>query len=163
VGGTALIGEATGVDHYAVASLRFPGGVVASLACGVQVDLGSALRIFGSAGTMVLRSPWLPGLGGGATRIRVEPRGAAPQEHVLQPATDLYAIEADAVAASLREGLPAAPMMTWDDTLGNMTTLDRWRDAVGLVYEMELRGTAGGALTGGRNGEPRGVQRAREV
>jgi hypothetical protein len=44
-----------------------------------------------------------------------------------------------------------------------MTTLDRWRDAVGLVYEMELRGTAGGALTGGRDGEPRGMQRAREV
>jgi predicted dehydrogenase len=163
LGGAAVIGEATGVDHYAVASLRFPGGVVASLACSVQVDLGSALRVFGSAGTMVLPSPWLPGLGGSPTRIRVEPRGAAPREHVIEPAADLYAIEADAVAASLREGLPAAPTMTWDDTLGNMATLDRWRNAVGLVYEMELRGTVGGALTDGRDGEPRGVQPAREV
>jgi predicted dehydrogenase len=163
LGGAALIGEATGVDHYAVASLRFPGGVVASLACGVQVNLGSVLRIFGSAGSMVLASPWLPGLGGGPNRIRVEPHGAAPQEHVIEPRADLYAIEADAVAACLRDGLPAAPTIRWDDTLGNMATLDRWRETVGLVYEMELRGTAGGALTGGRHAEPQGAQRAREV
>jgi hypothetical protein len=29
--------------------------------------------------------------------------------------------------------------MSWDDTLGNMRTLDRWREAVGLSYESERR------------------------
>ena len=27
--------------------------------------------------------------------------------------------------------------MTWDDTLGNMRTLDRWREAIGLIYDAE--------------------------
>ena len=27
--------------------------------------------------------------------------------------------------------------MSWDDTLGNMRTLDRWRDAVGMTYDAE--------------------------
>jgi aryl-alcohol dehydrogenase-like predicted oxidoreductase len=27
--------------------------------------------------------------------------------------------------------------MAWDDSLGNMLTLDRWRDEIGLVYDME--------------------------
>jgi len=26
--------------------------------------------------------------------------------------------------------------MSWDDTLGNMKTLDAWREQIGLVYEM---------------------------
>src|SRR2546428_839781 len=38
VKGAAYIGPSTRVDHYAVASLAFSTGVVASLACGVQVD-----------------------------------------------------------------------------------------------------------------------------
>ena len=27
--------------------------------------------------------------------------------------------------------------MTWDDTLGNMKTLDAWRAQIGLTYEAE--------------------------
>ena len=27
--------------------------------------------------------------------------------------------------------------MTWADTLGNMKALDKWREAVGLEYELE--------------------------
>jgi hypothetical protein len=33
--------------------------------------------------------------------------------------------------------------MTWDDTLGNMATLDAWRQSVGLVFDVE-RGVAAG-------------------
>ena len=28
-------------------------------------------------------------------------------------------------------------MMSWADSLGNMKTLDRWRAAIGLVYDHE--------------------------
>src|SRR6185503_945177 len=40
-------------------------------------------------------------------------------------------------AASLpaREG--RAPAMTWNDSLGNMRALDRWRREIGLVYDAE--------------------------
>jgi hypothetical protein len=30
--------------------------------------------------------------------------------------------------------------MSADDTLGNLATLDRWRAAIGLVYESEKAG-----------------------
>ena len=30
-----------------------------------------------------------------------------------------------------------SPAMSWDDTLGNMRTLDQWRQAIGLIYEAE--------------------------
>jgi predicted dehydrogenase len=137
VGGAGLIGD-TGVDHYAAAALRFPGGIVASLTCGMQVNLGGVLRVYGSGGTIVVPSPWLPGLGGRPSRIRVEPRGAEPLEHLVEPGADLYAIEADAVAGYVDGG--EAPTMPWRDSLGNMTTLDKWRESIGLVYDMDATG-----------------------
>jgi len=151
VGGAGLIGVDTGVDHYAAASLRFPGGIVASLTCGMQVNLGGVLRVYGSGGTIVVPSPWLPGLGGRPSSIRVEPRGAAPLEHVVEPAADLYAIEADTVADFVDAA--QAPAMPWRDSLGNMTTLDKWRKAIGLVYDMDAPGAPDGAGEGaGRAG-----------
>ena len=52
----------------------------------------------------------------------------------------LYAIEADTVAQYLDQRQAASPAMSWDDTLGNMRTLDRWRESIGLVYESEKPG-----------------------
>ena len=49
-----------------------------------------------------------------------------------QPA---YAIEADHVAAHIEQR--QSPAMSWDDSLGNMKTLDRWRKSIGLIYESE--------------------------
>jgi hypothetical protein len=44
----------------------------------------------------------------------------------------LYAIEADAAAAGIADREVAWPGMRWEDSLGNMRTLDAWRRAVGL-------------------------------
>ena len=49
----------------------------------------------------------------------------------------LYGAEADTVARSLDGRQGRSPAMSWDDTLGNMETLDRWRAAIGLVYDAE--------------------------
>jgi hypothetical protein len=38
------------------------------------------------------------------------------------------------------EGRREVPAMTVADSLGNMATLDRWRAAIGLVYEQEKSG-----------------------
>src|SRR5205085_5267543 len=46
-----------------------------------------------------------------------------------------YALEADKVAAYVDER--QAPAMPWNDTLGKMKTLDRWRAALGVVYDAE--------------------------
>jgi hypothetical protein len=51
----------------------------------------------------------------------------------------LYSIEADTVAGHLGSGQAPPPAMSWQDTLGNMQTLDRWRAAAGLEYEADIK------------------------
>jgi hypothetical protein len=43
---------------------------------------------------------------------------------------DLFTYEADMVATHIAQR--QAPAMSWDDTLGNMRLLDRWRQEIGL-------------------------------
>jgi predicted dehydrogenase len=130
------IGE-TGVDEHTVAALRFPGDILAELFCGVRGPADSGLRILGSRGDIDVPAPWLPGA---EARILVTPEGESePRRVVVESTEDLYGGEADTVAAHL--AARQAPAMAWDDTLGNMLTLDRWRQEVGLVYEIE-RNTA---------------------
>ena len=49
----------------------------------------------------------------------------------------LYAIEADHVAENIDRRQASFPGMTWDDSLANMRTLDRWREAIGVEYDAE--------------------------
>ena len=47
----------------------------------------------------------------------------------------IYAFEADTVAKHIEQR--QAPEMSWDDSLGNMRTLDRWRAEIGMVYDSD--------------------------
>ena len=47
---------------------------------------------------------------------------------------DIYAVEVDAVNDSIRKGERSSTMMSWEDSLANMRTLDRWRASIGLRY-----------------------------
>ncbi len=144
--GAARIGE-TGVDEYAIASLEFPNGILAQLATGISLWQESVVRIFGSEGWLVVPSPWMPARGGGDTAIIIHREGMEPEEVVVHDPRPLYTIEADIVAAGIKQGArpfgsargrqATPPAMTWEDTLGNMRTLDSWRASIGLVYEME--------------------------
>jgi predicted dehydrogenase/aryl-alcohol dehydrogenase-like predicted oxidoreductase len=128
----------TGVDEYAAAVLKFPGHIVASVATGVTVQQDNVVRIFGTEGSIVVPSPWMPTRDGGAGRILVYRNGRSePEETVIESQEPLYAIEADTVALNLDRRQAPPPAMSWDDTLGNMKTLDRWRDAIGLLYDAE--------------------------
>ena len=49
------------VDEVAVASLRFPGDCLATLATGVQVSSSFELRIWGSKGHIIVPAPWIIG------------------------------------------------------------------------------------------------------
>ncbi|MHB9024126.1 MAG: Gfo/Idh/MocA family protein [Armatimonadota bacterium] len=137
VKGTGVLGK-TGVDEYAVASLKFPGGVLAELATGVAVGQESVVRIFGSEGSIMLPTPWIPTREGGTTKIIVQQKGShEPQEILVETDEWLYAMEADIVARHLADRQAPSPAMSWADTLGNMQTLDRWRAEIGLVYDAE--------------------------
>src|SRR5687767_1215917 len=126
----------SGVDEWAAAVLRFAGGIVAQVSTSVQVNQENAVRIYGSDGWILVPSPWAPARNGGASKILIYKSGEQlPEEIVVASPIQIYGIEADYVAAHIEQR--QAPAMTWDDTLGNMRTLDKWRSAVGLVYEQE--------------------------
>ncbi len=132
------IGERSRVDEYTVASLRFPGDILAQLSTGVQVHQDNVVRIYGSEGHIVIPSPWIISMDGGESRIIMKRDDAeAPEEIVVTAEKGLFAIEADTVAHYIDQRQVMPPAMTWDDSLGNMKTLDWWRKEIGLVYDME--------------------------
>jgi hypothetical protein len=48
---------------------------------------------------------------------------------------DVYAIEVATVDRSIIAGQRSPSVMSWDESLANMRTLDRWRAAIGLRYK----------------------------
>lgn len=136
VKGVAHLGE-TGVDEWAIASLQFPGGILAQLATGVQLAQENVVRVFGSEGSLYVPSPWFCSREAGTSTLIVQRQGEAPREVRVTSDAGLYTLEADTVAAHLSRRQAVSPAMTWEDTLGNIRTLDRWRQSIGLVYEAE--------------------------
>jgi predicted dehydrogenase len=132
----ARIGDESGVDEYATALLRFEGGVLAQLACGVQLAMDNTVTVFGTEGRIEVLSPWFgSGIEGGSASMLVKNTAGELEEEIVT-ATDrwLYAIEADTVAENLERGQALPPAMTWDDTLGNAEVLDMWLEKINLRY-----------------------------
>lgn len=129
--GQGRVGE-TGVDEVAAAILNFPGGLVAQVATSVSASLENTVRIFGTEGQIFVPSPWFCGPTDGAIKIIVN-----GDETVIDADRGLYAYEADTFAASIEQGRVASPAMSGEDALGNMKTLDDWRQAVGVVYGVD--------------------------
>ena len=128
----------TGVDEWAVACLKFPGDILAEVAAGVSVNQDNTIQVFGTEGSLTVPWPWIPSREGGTTRIVLRKQGKEEAEEILvETAEWLYGIEADTVAKHVEARQARSPAMSWDDTLGNMRTLDRWRAEIGLVYETE--------------------------
>ncbi|MCX7934044.1 MAG: aldo/keto reductase [Planctomycetota bacterium] len=138
VKGCGHLGQ-TGVDEYAAAVLRFPGDIIAEVSAGVGINMHDVqiAEIFGTDGKITLPNPWIP------SRWDRQPvpiflkRHAdnAVQTILVEAPLDLYTYEADEVARHIERR--QAPAMPWDDSLGNMRTLDRWRQEIGLVYDQE--------------------------
>lgn len=137
VTGSGHLNEQTGIDEYAVGTLKFPGDIVATIAAGVALQQDNVVRIFGTTGNILVPAPWLPARQGGTTKIIVNRNGQPSEEVVVETEAYLYGLEADTVAANLDRREAPSPAMSWLDTLGNMKTLDAWRAAVGVVYDFE--------------------------
>jgi predicted dehydrogenase len=93
------------VDHPAAATLVFAGGPIARVACSIEADLDSSVRICGSGGRITAPSPWLPGRLGTAGRIVLERNGHEPEVIDVPLAADVYTIEINAVNDAIRTGV----------------------------------------------------------
>jgi predicted dehydrogenase/aryl-alcohol dehydrogenase-like predicted oxidoreductase len=128
------------VDEWASAVLKFPGDILAELSCGLGVKVDSALRIWGATGHIVVPNPWFPDnerTGGvqGVKLLLYRDGQSEPAVITARAERPLYALEADTVAHHLAER--QAPAISWDDSLGNMLTLDSWRQELGLLFANE--------------------------
>ena len=139
VQGVGVLHPETGVDGRASALLKFPGGFIATVHAGIDIRRGGAVRVFGTTGSIQLDEPWLCRREGRQDGLLVVEREDGSREvEAISLETTSFACEADVCGRSIRAGFvqPDHPTaMTWDDTLGNMRTLDAWRQRLGLVYE----------------------------
>jgi predicted dehydrogenase len=133
------VGAASHVDEYTIASVRFPGQILAHLSTGIQVEQGAVVRIYGTKRRMILPSPWLPEVEGRRPVIKIcQEESDEPIEEILvEGGRPLYALEADTVTECLKARQAAWPAMSWEDSLGNMRMLERWLEAIGMkgAYE----------------------------
>ncbi|EOD69055.1 Gfo/Idh/MocA family protein [Amycolatopsis vancoresmycina] len=123
--------SATGVDEWATGLLRLPGDILATISCGIRLTREDGIRVFGSHGQIHIPRPaWIhPLRHPGVSQIVLTPADGEPEVIEVEATQGVFAREADHVAAHV--GDRQAPELTWAETLANMRTLDRWREAVG--------------------------------
>lgn len=131
----------TGVDELASAIMVFPGGLQSQVSCGINVFQDNHARVYGTNGWLDIPWPWAPAKFGGDWEVRWHRpvRGGEETVEVIRKTETrpLYTVEADTVATAISAGRHEAEAMSWEDSLGNMQTLDRWRQSVGLRYPSE--------------------------
>jgi predicted dehydrogenase len=133
---TGRLRPETGTDEYATAVAKFPGDVVAELACGSTIVHDISARIYGTKGWLEVPTPFFPGLDGRDDKFFLHRAGSTTPQEFDFPCRGrpLYAHEADAVGDALARGELESTAMSHDDTLGNMAMLDDWRAQVGVDY-----------------------------
>ncbi len=133
--GVGIMHPEAGTDVRASAVARFPGGMTAELSCGTDVGQQNVVRVYGSAGHIVVPSPFVITRDLEATGLEIRRDGATEPEVVtITPDRDLYAYEADAFAAAVRAGEHEVPACTWADTRGNLAGMLDWCAQVGVNY-----------------------------
>jgi predicted dehydrogenase len=141
----------TGADAFTVAAAEFPGGIIAELVCGIACQVPAEAMVYGTRGILGVPNPWLPS-SPARTAVKPLPRDTrwpdarllrwtsgrdSPEEIIVEADRDLYSYEADTVDRHIADR--QAPEMSWEDSLGNMRMLDRWREEIGLRYAGEPR------------------------
>lgn len=122
-----------GVDEYTSAILRFAGDITAEVSCGVGLRQQNYLRIYGTAGWIEVRLPYVITRETEATIIEVHRAGQEQVERITILADrGLYAYEADSFAAAVKRGQLEVEACTWADSRGNMAALTQWRQRLGL-------------------------------
>jgi predicted dehydrogenase len=123
-----------GVDSTAAALLKFPGNLVAQISSSFESEFSRELRIHGPKGMLLLTSPWAPQKSSQFLLVR----GGKTEPLVFPTPYSVEVQQIQRVSECILEGRTEVPEMTWEDTLGNMNALDRWRKAIGLHFDSDL-------------------------
>lgn len=159
VAGTASL-NAEGTDDVAAATLTFANGILAQVSCAVMANLDNVLRIHGSDGRIEVPDFWFAGgnRDQGLGQIDVIKDGKTESISVNENA-HVYSFEAEAASLAILAGRQEfdAPGMSWDDTLGNLRVLDKWRADAGIEFFVEKPATRTRTLDNRSLGPNQGV------
>ena len=125
----AHIGE-TGVDEQAAMVFGYDKGQLALISCGVRIKTPHEAKILGTDGMITVPQFW-------DARTAILSTGDKEEVMTLECAGNGYECEAAEVARCVRAGKLESDLMSHDDTLANMQTLDAIREQWGLKYPME--------------------------
>jgi len=131
--GTATIGE-TGVDEISHATLEFENGIIAEASTAIRKEMKNNAIITGTKGTIELNQPWAPGREGGPYHSTFKISSNDQTEIIdFKGPEHLFFFEAELSSQTILKEKTEAPYpaMTWEDTLGNLKTLDKWRKIIG--------------------------------
>lgn len=125
-------------DVWTTALMRFEGDIVAKASAALRVNMPKGAYIYGESGRIVVEDPWH--CSGG---LRLERDGSDKVEVIpADSSKHLYAYQIESFTSEM-QGKPIGAKevaMRYDDTLGNMKALDRWRAEIGLSYEADRLG-----------------------
>jgi len=133
VTGNAKIGE-TGVDEISHGVLEFENDIIADVSTAIRENMINNAVIIGSEGEIELNQPWNPGRDGGPYHSTIKIIKNNKTESIdFKGSEHLFFFEAELSSQTIiKQKLQVPyPGMTWEDTLGNLKTLDQWRKAVG--------------------------------
>ena len=137
--GSATIGE-TNVDEIAYATLYFKNGIIAEASAAIRKNMDDIAIVKGTKGSISLSNPWTPGKDGGPFKSSIIVNIEGQQQIIeIKVQEHLFAFEAEVASKAIIEKRKEAPppAMTWNDTLGNLETLDSWRKNVGYKLPQE--------------------------
>jgi predicted dehydrogenase len=119
---------AEGVDRNTAIALRYAGGGVATLHCGISGDTSIRATITGTAGRIEMpRRFYCPD---SFTLVR----GDVAEQVSMPLRGNGLGYEAEEVMRCLREGLLESPLVPQADTLAIMATMDEIRAQIGVTY-----------------------------
>jgi predicted dehydrogenase len=131
ISAVATLGS-SGVDENTGMVLGFPGGEIGILSTSLQTTTPFKATLLGSAGKIEIHSNWWT-----AKSITVH-RNGQEAETITEPFDGGgFQFEAMHVADCLRAGKTESDIITLDETLAIMRTLDTIRAEIGLKYPME--------------------------
>lgn len=126
----------TKTDMWTTASLRFEQDILATCTVAMRMGKDSATHVLGENGRIRIANPIFCE---GKVEL-LNDDGSLREDWEFGHDKHLYAHEIESFAREMR-GQPVSARevaMRFDDTLGNMKALDRWRAEIGLRYEADL-------------------------
>jgi predicted dehydrogenase len=122
----------TGVDENAGMLLRYPGGEIAVTSTSLQVNTAQTATILGTDGKIEVRSPWWC-----PRHVVLTRSNQIPEPFEFPHEGRGFQFEAMEVAACLRAGKTESAILSLDDSLTVMKSLDALREKLGVTYPME--------------------------